>query len=169
MCRCFLSLLWHVAPPGQYHAAAEAKQFRFMYLDACAWRLPRWPHRAAVAIKVPSPDPSRSYPAHCVHGVMDRALLFALRTSMAEHAPSRVAGLGALTLPTLPSAFPGRRGLAHPCHPCCCQGLPQPAAACLCDTELSVRGHHSFKHAFCLDYTKSTYQKVCMGDASASV
>lgn len=102
-CRCFLSLLWHVAPPGQYHAAAEAKQFRFMHLDACAWKLPRWPHRAAVAIKVPSPDPSRSYPAHCVHGVMDRALLFALRTSMAEHAPSRVAGLGALTLPTLPS------------------------------------------------------------------
>ena len=53
--------LWHVAPPGQYHAAAEAKQFRFMHLDACAWKLPRWPHRAAVASKVPSPDPSRIY------------------------------------------------------------------------------------------------------------
>jgi hypothetical protein len=67
--------------------------------------------------KILSPDPRLSYSAYA-----DRTLLFALLPCWAgaKHAPSRVAGLGALTLPTLPSAFPERDGLAHPCHPCCC-------------------------------------------------
>jgi hypothetical protein len=66
-------------------------------------------------------------------------------------------------LPTLPSAFPGRRGLGPgaPLLSLLLSGAPQPLA--LCDTQLSIQVHHSFKHAFCLDYTKSTSPKSLHG------
>jgi hypothetical protein len=74
-----------------------------------------------------------------------------------------IAGLGALTLPGCQLSRPPFPGdvdwaLAHPCYPCCCQGHRS-----LCDTELSIQVHHSFKHAFCLDYTKSTPPKSLHG------
>jgi hypothetical protein len=116
-----------------YHAAAEAKQFRFMHLDACAWRLQsttlassrcRREQRSRVRVL------TRAFRIrHTRTGHGSSAFIAHLhRTSMAKRVHSWAWRADVAWLPTLPSAFPGRRGLGPgaPLSSLLLSGAPQP-------------------------------------------